>query len=99
MVAEHYVRDIDMVFYYKAAQNLIAEHNERDIIWFSTIERFKNLVAEHYVRDIDMIFHYKAAQNLAAEHYVRDIDMIFHIRWLKTWFQSSMKIFLYDFPL
>ena len=29
MVAEHYVRDIDMIFHYKAAQNLDVEPYER----------------------------------------------------------------------
>ena len=38
MVAEHYERNIDMIFHIAAAQNMVAEHYERD---FDMIFHFK----------------------------------------------------------
>ena len=51
MVAVHYERDFDMIFRFKAAQNVVAFHYERD---FDMIFHFKvdqNLVADHNARD------------------------------------------------
>ena len=41
-----------MIFYFKTAQNLVAEH----------YERYQNLVAEHYERYFKMIFHFKTVK-------------------------------------
>ena len=30
MLAEHYAREFDMIFHFKAVQNLVAEQDERD---------------------------------------------------------------------
>ena len=59
MVAEPYGREFDMIFYYKAAQNLVTEHNERDFDMILYFKVAQNLVAEHYERDFDIIFDLK----------------------------------------
>ena len=43
MVALHYERDFDMIFHFKAAQNLVTEHNVREEIFtgFSNLRRHK----------------------------------------------------------
>ena len=56
MVAELYERDFDMIFHFKAAQNLVAEHYVRD---FGIIYHFKAdqiLVAEHCEWYYDIFF-------------------------------------------
>ena len=40
-----------MIFHYKAAQNLVVEHYERDYDMIFHYKEARNLVAEHYVRD------------------------------------------------
>ena len=52
MVAEHYERDFDMIFHFKAAENLVAVHYVRDfdIIFHFNIKADQNLVAEDYER-------------------------------------------------
>ena len=69
MVAEHYARDFDMIFHFKAAQNLVVERYEIDFDMIFHIKAAQNLVAEHYERFFDMIFHINAAQILVADHY------------------------------
>ena len=62
-----YERYFDLIFHFKADQNLVADHYER---FFDLIFHFiatQNLVAQHYGIDFDMIFQFTAAQNLVAE--------------------------------
>ena len=44
------------------AQNLIAEHYEKDFYMIFNLKPAQNLVAEHYGRDFDMIFCFVAAK-------------------------------------
>ena len=48
-----------MTFYFKAAQNLVAEHYERDFDMTFHLKVAQNLVAEHYERDFNMIYYLK----------------------------------------
>ena len=45
-----------MIFHFKAAQNLVAEHYERYSDMIFHFKAAQNLVAEHYERYSDMIF-------------------------------------------
>ena len=78
MVAEHYERYFDIIFNFKAKQNLVVEliyERDFDMIFISMAAHI--LVAELYETDFDMIFIPMAAQILVAELYERDFDMIF----------------------
>ena len=52
MVAEKYEIDFYIIFWFEAAQNMVAQHYEKDFRWFSTLRLHKtgNLDAEHYER-------------------------------------------------
>ena len=63
---------------FKAPENVVVVHYERDFGMIFYFEATRNLVAEHYVRDFDITFYFKADQNMVAEHHERDFDMIFH---------------------
>ena len=43
----HYVGDLDMIFHFKVAQNLVAEHDERAFNMIFHNKFVKYLVAEH----------------------------------------------------
>ena len=74
------MKDFDMTFHFMWAQNLIAEHYERNLDMNFDIKVAQNLVAKHYERYFDMTFHLKAAQNLVADQYERDFDRILHFK-------------------
>ena len=79
----NYMKSIfDMIFHLKAAQNFIAEHEERDFELIFRLKRAQNVVRRHYERDFDMIFHLKleTPQNLFRQHHERDFHMIFHLK-------------------
>ena len=80
-----------MIFHFKAAQNLVAEHEHyvRDFDMIFHYKEAQNFIAEHYVIDFDMIFHITAAQNMVEEHYQRDFDMIFHFKACRTLVQTG----------
>ena len=61
----------DIIFHLKAAQNFIAEHEERDFELIFQFKTAQNVVRRHYERDFDMIFHLKleTAQNLARQQH------------------------------
>ena len=67
------------IFHFKVAEDLIAEHYERYLKWFSTSRPLKTWLQNSYEIDFGMIFHITAAENLVPEHYERDIDRILHI--------------------
>ena len=47
----------DMIFHLKAAQNFIAQHEERDfdMIFYLKLETAQNLFRQHHERDFHMI--------------------------------------------
>ena len=79
-----------MIFYLKAAQNLVAWQYERDFDMIFHSKRDFDMIF-HSKRDFDMIFHFKATQNLVTEHYERDFDTISTLWWIKTCLQSNVK--------
>ena len=84
LVAEHFERHFDMIFYFMGAQNLIAEHYER---YFDMIFHFKtpqNLVAEHYERYFDMIFYFMGSKTWLETTMKESLTGFFTLRWLKT---------------
>ena len=59
----NYMKSIfDMIFYLKAAQNFIAEHEERDFELISQFKTSQNVVRRHYFRDFDMFFTWSCRQ-------------------------------------
>ena len=60
-----------MIFHFKTAQNLVAEHYERDFDLIFRLKAEQKLVVEQCELDFYMIFHFKEAQYLVAEHYER----------------------------
>ena len=80
-----------MIFHYKAAQNLVAEHYERDFDLIFRLKADQNLVIEHCEWDFYMIFHFKEAEHLVAEHCERFWREFSTLWWLKTWLQSIME--------
>ena len=52
MQIEHYVVDIDMIFHFKAAQNLVAEHYVRYFDMIFHYNEGRNLVAVNYRHEI-----------------------------------------------
>ena len=80
-----------MIFHYKAAQKLVAEHNERDFDLIFRLKPDQNLVVEHCEWYFYMIFHFKEAEHLVAEHYERFWHDFSTLWWLKTWLQSIME--------
>ena len=48
MVAEHSERNFDVIFNFKAAQNVVAFHYERDFDMIFHFKAAQNLVVEHY---------------------------------------------------
>ena len=55
-----------MIFLYKAAQNLVAEHYETNFDLTFRLKTDQNLVVEHYEWDFYMIFHFKEAATLGC---------------------------------
>ena len=55
-----------MIFYFKAAQHLVADHYIRDFDMIFKFIAAQNLVAEHYERDFDMIFYFKGDSKLSC---------------------------------
>ena len=80
MVVEHYQRYFDMIFHFKAAQNLISSTMKYILTWFSTLSWLKNWLQSTYERYFDLIFPFKADQNLVAELCEIDFDMLFHVK-------------------
>ena len=81
-----------MIFCFKTAQNLVAEHYKRNFDMIFHYMRLRTqLAAEHYVRDFYMIFQFKVAQNFVAEHNEIVFEIISSLKRLKTWLQSTMK--------
>ena len=69
-----------MTFHFKVAQNLVAEHYDRDfeiIFHFKAVEK---VVAEHYERDFDMVFHFKWLNTL-LQSTMREILTWFSTLW------------------
>ena len=50
LVAEHYERDLDLIFRLKADQNLVVEHCEWDFYMIFHIKEAQHLVVEHSER-------------------------------------------------
>ena len=63
---EHCEGDFDMIFHFKAAQNVVALHYERDFDMISCFKTAQNLVTEHYERYFDIIFHFKGSSILGC---------------------------------
>ena len=73
-------RDFDMIFHFKATQNLVAEHYGREFDMIFHFKAIQNLVAKHYERNFVMNFHFKVTQNMVADHYERDFDRNFYFK-------------------
>ena len=80
-----------IIFHYKGAQNLVAQHYERDFDLIFCLKADQNLVVEHCEWDCYMIFHFKEAEHLVAEHYERFWHDFSTLWWLKKWLQSNVE--------
>ena len=67
-----------MIFHLKAAQNFIAEHEERDFELIFQFKTAQNVVRRQHERDFHMIFHFKKSQKISCrQHYEGNFDMNF----------------------
>ena len=91
----NYMKSIfDMIFHLKAAQNFIAEHEERDFELIFQFKTAQNVVRRHYERDFDMIFHFNKSPKMSCKtalwrKYYFDMNFLF-MR-LKSGLQSTKK--------
>ena len=70
-----------MIFHLKAAQNIIAEHEERDFELIFQFKTARNVVRRHYERDFNIILE----KLVADQRYEGNFDMNFLFMEPQTW--------------